>query len=129
MAAPSAMAAPEHSAALSVTPPVGNASEGCSRDVCIYLNTPGDPHPGESAAKGWLYTTTYFGRFHLTGPGGLSKYSAYQAWYGGGPAGSVWTPAAFPATVGQYCMTFYQTSQSPPYTVITSQGTACENIN
>jgi hypothetical protein len=83
MAAPSAMAAPEHSAALSVTPPVGNASEGCSRDVCIYLNTPGDPHPGESAAKGWLYTTTYFGRFHLTGPGGLSKYSAYQAWVRG----------------------------------------------
>ena len=132
--APNAMAATERPTSAPTATPLAArvvtplAASGCAGDTCIQLNSPGVPSAGYSSAEGWLYSTTYFGRFRLTGPNGLVKYSGYQTWYGGGADNTFWAPAKFAAVVGQYCMTFYWTSQKSPYSVLGTEGEACESI-
>ena len=68
-------------ATLTLTAPAANASAtGCNGDVCIHL---GDPSGGRVSVRGWAYDRTFYGRFHLTGPDGISQYSIWNTNHAG----------------------------------------------
>lgn len=102
-------------AALTLTAPAANASaSGCNGDVCIYLS---DPSGGKVSVRGWAYNRTFYGRFHLTGPDGISQYSIWNTNHAGA-AGHTFTAAAI---VGQFCITAQEYG-------VGNIGTACENV-
>lgn len=100
--------------AMAAAPSASAAASGCSGDVCQSLTTPSG---GTVYIRTWANTSTFYGYFTLTGPGGLHKQSATQTWNAGG-TGWGQTVAAI---VGQYCSTGYSTT-------LGQVGNICHNV-
>lgn len=99
---------------------LGNApafadATGCAGNTCMYLAG----NPGAALVQGWARNSTFYGHFHLSGPG-VSKDSPTQNWYG--RKGNYWPVNIPSAKAGRYCVGGYATNG-------TYEGTACETLS
>jgi hypothetical protein len=61
------------------------------------------PSRGKITITAWAHTSSFYGNFDLTGPGGLYNHGGTKTFYSGSSP-TIYTFANLPAVVGKYCV-------------------------